>query len=642
MAEETKEQEKKQEEKQDYKAGSIQVLGGLDAVRKRPAMYIGDTQSGGLHHLVFEIVDNSVDEALAGFCNLIKVIINTDGSITIEDNGRGIPVGVMPQYGKSALEIVMTKLHAGGKFDHKIYKVSGGLHGVGISVVNALSEKLIVNVSRDGKVHSQSYSKGKPLGDVKVTGEAEGTGTKITFFPDAQVFEVVEFNFDKLSSRLRELAFLNSGLDIQVKDARTGKEHAFKYEGGITSFTEFLNQNKVALHKVVHLKKEKNDTQLELAMQYNDGYLENIFSFANTINTSEGGTHLSGFKTALTRTLNSYAESKGFLKKGIKISSSDTFEGLAAVISVKLREPQFEGQTKRKLGNSEIKGLVDSMMSAGLTAYLEEHPKVAKLIVYKCVNAAEARMAAKQAKELTRRKSALNSGSLPGKLADCSNTDPAATELYVVEGDSAGGSSKQGRNKEFQAILPLRGKILNVEKARLHKIFHNREIVTLATAIGTGLGNDFDIKKARYHKIIITCDADVDGAHIRTLLLTFFFRYMKPLIESGYVYVAQPPLYRVVKNKKEHYVYNDEKLKELLKEIGEEGASLQRYKGLGEMNPKQLWETTMDPEHRTLVRVNMQDAVEADEVFSLLMGEEVAPRRKFIEKHALEVRNLDV
>ncbi len=628
--------------KQDYGAGSIQVLGGLDAVRTRPSMYIGDTGLGGLHHLVFEIVDNSVDEALAGFCTVVKVSINADGSVTVEDNGRGIPVEIMPQYGKSALEIVMTKLHAGGKFDHKTYKVSGGLHGVGISVVSALSEQLTVSVSREGKIHRQSYSRGKPIDEVTVVGESQTTGTTLTFMPDKEIFESTEFNFETLSSRLREIAFLNSGLEVQIKDERTGKEHTFKYEGGIKSFVEFLNQTKTALHPVICLQKEKSGAQLELAMQYNDGYLETVFSFANTINTLEGGTHLSGFKTALTRTLNSYAEKNGFLKNELKISSSDTLEGLAAVISVRLAEPQFEGQTKRKLGNSDIKGIVDSMVNSGLTSYLDENPKIARLIIEKCSNAAAAREAARHAKDLARRKTALSSGSLPGKLADCSSTDPAVCELYVVEGDSAGGSSKQGRNKEFQAILPLRGKILNVEKARLHKIFGNREIVTLATAIGTGFGEEFDIKKVRYHKIIITCDADVDGAHIRTLLLTFFFRYMKPMIESGYIYVAQPPLYRVVKNKKEYYVYNDARLKELLLEIGEEGVALQRYKGLGEMNPDQLWSTTMDPENRTLLKVTVDDAVEADKIFSLLMGEEVEPRRLFIERHALEVKNLDI
>jgi len=628
--------------KHDYGAGSIQVLGGVEAIRKRPAMYIGDTQTAGLHHLVYEIVDNSVDEALAGHCKIIKITLNTDGSVTVEDDGRGIPVEIMPQYGKSALEIVMTKLHAGGKFDHKTYQVSGGLHGVGISVVNALSSKLTVVVNRAGKVYSQSYSAGKPTTEVTVVGESQTTGTKVTFLPDDTIFETVEVNFETLSSRLREMAFLNSGLQIEIKDARSDKEHIFKYDGGIKSFVEFLNQNKTALHPVIYLKTEKNGTQLELAMQYNSGYLENIFTFANTINTSEGGTHLSGFKTALTRTLNSYADSNHLLKQKLKISSNDTLEGLSAVLSVKLTDPQFEGQTKRKLGNSSIKGLVDSMVNSDFGSYLQENPKLARMIVSKSINAAEAREAAKKAKEITRRKSALNSGSLPGKLADCSNNNPEACELYVVEGDSAGGSSKQGRNREFQAILPLRGKILNVEKARLHKIFNSREIVTLATAIGTGLGNDFNINKVRYHKIIITCDADVDGAHIRTLLLTFFFRYMRPLIDAGYIYVAQPPLYRVVKHKKEYYVYNELKLKELLQEIGEKDISLQRYKGLGEMNPKQLWETTMNPETRSLIKVTVEDSVEADEVFSLLMGEDVEPRRAYIEKHALEVENLDV
>ncbi len=626
----------------EYTGESIKVLGGLDAVRTRPSMYIGDTGTAGLHHLVFEIVDNSVDEALAGFCTVVKVSINADGSVTVEDNGRGIPVEIMPQYGKSALEIVMTKLHAGGKFDHNTYKVSGGLHGVGISVVNALSEKLTVSVMRDGKIYRQNYGRGKPVDEVSVVGESQATGTVVTFLPDKELFETTEFNFEALSSRFREMAFLNSGLEVQIREERTGKEHVFKYDGGIKSFVEFLNQTKMAIHPVIYMQKEKNGAQLELAMQYNDGYLENIFSFANTINTLEGGTHLSGFKTALTRTLNAYAEKSGLLKNELKISSSDTLEGLAAVISVRLTEPQFEGQTKRKLGNSEIKGLVDSMVSSALISYLDENPKIARLIIEKCSSAAAAREAARHAKELARRKTALSSGSLPGKLADCSSTDPSVCELYVVEGDSAGGSSKQGRNREFQAILPLRGKILNVEKARLHKIFSSREIVTLATAIGTGLGEEFELKNVRYHKIIITCDADVDGAHIRTLLLTFFFRYMKPLIEAGYVYIAQPPLYRVTKNKKEYYVYNDAKLKEIILEIGEDGISLQRYKGLGEMNPGQLWSTTMDPENRTLLKVTVDDAVEADKMFSLLMGEEVEPRREFIEKHALEVKNLDI
>ena len=626
---------------QNYGAGSIRVLGGLEGVRVRPSMYIGDTGVTGLHHLILEVVDNSVDEALAGFCTVIKVTLHKDGNVTIEDNGRGVPVDVMPQFGKPAMEVIMTKLHAGGKFDNNTYKVSGGLHGVGISVVNALSEKLIICVSRGGKIHNQNYSKGKPLDEVKIVGDTSATGTKITFTPDAGIFESTEFSFDLVSKRLRELAFLNSGLEVQIKDERTEKENVFRYEGGIKSFVEYLNQNKTDLHPVIYMQKTKGNIQLEMAMRYNSGYSENIFSFANTINTEEGGTHLSGFKSALTRALNSYAERSGMLKKGLKISSNDTLEGIAAVISVKLPDPQFEGQTKKKLGNLSVKGLVDSMVSSGLNSYLEENPRYAKLIIAKCMSAAEAREAARRAKEITRRKTALRSGSLPGKLADCSNTDPELCELYVVEGDSAGGSSKQGRNKEFQAILPLKGKILNVEKARLHKIFNSKEITTLATAIGTGLGEDFDVKKARYHKIIITCDADVDGAHIRTLLLTFFFRQMKPMIEAGYIYVAQPPLYRVVKNKKEYYVYNEEKLEELLNETGRD-ASIQRYKGLGEMNPEQLWETTMNPEKRTLIQVTLEDAVEADKIFTLLMGEVVEPRREFIEQHAMEVRNLDV
>ena len=624
----------------EYGAGSIQMLKGLEAVRKRPAMFIGDSQIAGLHHLVYEIVDNSVDEALGGYCTKVMVTLNKDGSVKVEDDGRGIPVDVMPKVNKPALEVVMTELHAGGKFDNKSYKVSGGLHGVGVSVVNALSERLSVVVRRNGKIYRQSYSRGKPEGPLQETGVSESTGTKITFTPDKEIFETTDYKFDVLSTRLREISFLNPGLEIAIREEQTGKEHVFRYDGGIKSFVEWINKNKTAVHPVIYLKSERNGISLEVSMQYNSTYVENIFSFANTINTNEGGTHLSGFKTALTRALNSYAE-KNNLLKDLKIANNDTLEGLAAVISVKIPEPQFEGQTKRKLGNSEVKGLVYSMVVSGLNSYLEENPKSARQIVYKCIQAAESRESARRARDLTRRKTALSSGSLPGKLADCSSTDPSECELYVVEGDSAGGSSKQGRNRSFQAILPLRGKILNVEKARLLKIFENREIASLGTAIGTGLGEDFNINKVRYHKIIITCDADVDGAHIRTLLLTLFFRYMKDLVEKGYVYVAQPPLYRVFKNKKEHYVYNDEKLKEILDKVGEEGASIQRYKGLGEMNPGQLWETTMNPEKRTLVRVSLEDAVAADKIFSILMGEEVAPRRAFIERHALEVKNLD-
>ncbi|MBI3037029.1 DNA topoisomerase (ATP-hydrolyzing) subunit B [Candidatus Woesearchaeota archaeon] len=627
-----------------YDASSIQVLEGLESVRKRPGMYIGSTDANGLHHLVYEVVDNSVDEALAGYCNRVSVVIHQDGSVTVSDNGRGIPFEVMPKYNKTALEIVMTKLHAGGKFDKKSYKVSGGLHGVGVSVVNGLSAKMTVEVKRDGKVCRQLYELGIPVTGVEFIGEASSgeAGTTVTFAPDGTIFETTEFNFDILSSRLRELAFLNKGLEISIRDERSGKEHTFKYEGGIKSFVEFINQNKKALHDVVYISGQKNGTELEAAFQYNESYLANIFSFVNTINTTEGGTHLSGFRTALTRTINSYAEKKKLLDKDVRISSEDTIEGIAAVISVKIAEPQFEGQTKRKLGNSEVKGLVDSIVGMALATCFEENPKVARTIVEKCVNAAMAREAARKAKDLVRRKTLFEGSSLPGKLADCSSTSAELCELFIVEGDSAGGSCKQARNREYQAVLPLKGKILNVEKARMHKIFASREIVALASAIGTGVGEDFDIAKARYHKIILMCDADVDGSHIRTLLLTFLFRHMRPLIEAGFVYIAQPPLYRVTKNRKDYYVYNDARLSELRQQIGEDGTALQRYKGLGEMNPEQLWSTTMDPERRVLLKVSVDDAVEADKVFTLLMGEEVEPRRMFIEAHALEVKNLDV
>jgi len=624
----------------EYGAEDIQVLTGLSAVRKRPSMYIGDTALRGLHHLVFEAVDNSIDEALAGFCKKIIVIVHKDNSITVIDDGRGIPVGILPKYNKPALEIVMTKLHAGGKFDKKSYKVSGGLHGVGISVVNALSKELSVEVKRDGKVYQQKYSKGDPTTELKIIGESDGNGTNITFLPDNEIFTETEFHFETLSSRLRELAFLNKGLQITLFDERTNKKQEFQYEGGIVSFVEFLNKNKDPLHKVIYFEKEKNGTKLEIAMQYNMGYQENIFTFANNINTQEGGSHLSGFKTALTRTMNRYAEKLKL--NDAKLSSDDVREGLSVVISIQLQEPQFEGQTKTKLGNSEVKGIVESLVNENLGIFLEENPGVAKLIVQKCVNSAKARDAAAKARDLTRRKGALNSHSLPGKLADCSERDPAKTELYIVEGDSAGGSAKQGRNRNFQAILPLRGKILNVEKARLNKIFENNEITIMITALGTGVGEEFDINKLRYHKIIIMTDADVDGAHIRTLLLTFFYRYMNDLITNGHVYIAQPPLYKVSKNKKVHYAYSDEELEKLFGEIGRDNASVQRYKGLGEMNPTQLWETTMDPENRTLLQVSLEDAVEADKIFTILMGDQVEPRRDFIQQHAKEVANLDI
>ena len=793
-------QQAKQEPKTDssYEAKDIQVLAGLSAVRKRPAMYIGNTDIKGLHHLVYEAVDNSIDEALAGFCTKISVIIKKDGSVTVSDNGRGIPVDKHPKLGISAVEVVMTKLHAGGKFDKKIYKVSGGLHGVGISVTNALSKELTVQVRRNGKIYQQKYSQGKTMSQLEVVGDVDPkeTGTTINFIPDSEIFQILDFSFDILSSRLRELAFLNKGINITIEDERDGKKHEFQYDGGIVSFVEYLNKNKNPLHKVVYASKEKNGVQFEYALQYNDGYQENVFSFANNINTHEGGTHLVGFKTALTRVMNNYIEKNKI--KGMKLTSDDTREGLTGVISIKVPEPQFEGQTKTKLGNSEIKGLADSIVNDTLSSFLEENPPIAKTIVFKCMNAANAREAAQKARDLTRRKGALNHGSLPGKLADCSEKDPSKCELFLVEGDSAGGcfsgdtkialadgrdlsfielieehsngkehfcytilddgkigiqkienprktksnaeivkiildndeeivctpdhlfmlrdgayrqasqlkvtdslmpfsenffqddglklvqavenynhkikaiiplqekidvydievpgthnfalssgvfvhnSAKQGRNREFQAVLPLRGKILNVEKARLNKIFENEEITTMITAIGTSVGEEFDLSRARYHKLVIMTDADVDGSHIRTLLLTFFYRHLPYLIEAGYIYIAQPPLYKVSKGKMTKYVYNDEELEKLLAEVGREEAHLQRYKGLGEMNPEQLWETTMDPGNRTILQVAVEDAVEADKMFTLLMGDEVEPRRKFIEMHAKEVVNLDI
>lgn len=625
-----------------YDAKDIQVLAGLSAVRKRPAMYIGSTDVKGLHHLVYEAVDNSIDEALAGFCNKIDVTIKKDGFVTISDNGRGIPVDLHPKLNMSAVEVVMTKLHAGGKFDNKIYKVSGGLHGVGISVTNALSKVLIVQVKRNGKLYEQRYERGKTASPLNIIGEvgSKETGTTVNFLPDNEIFPITEFSFDILSSRLRELAFLNKGIRITLEDERDGKKHEFHYDGGIISFVEYLNNNKNPLHKTIYAMKEKNGIQFEYALQYNDGYQENVFSFANNINTHEGGTHLVGFKTALTRVMNNYVEKSKI--KEMKLTSEDVREGLTAVISIKIPEPQFEGQTKTKLGNSEIKGLVDSIVNDSLGSFLEENPSIGKSVVFKCINAANAREAAQKARDLTRRKGALNHGSLPGKLADCSEKDPAKCELFLVEGDSAGGSAKQGRNREFQAVLPLRGKILNVEKARLNKIFENEEITNMVTAIGTSVGDDFDLIKARYHKLVIMTDADVDGSHIRTLLLTFFYRYMPALIEAGYVYIAQPPLYKVTKGKLSKYVYNDEDMQKYVAEIGREEVHLQRYKGLGEMNPQQLWETTMDPENRTILQVTVQDVVEADKIFTLLMGDEVEPRRKFIEAHAKEVVNLDV
>lgn len=626
-----------------YDACKIQVLEGLEAVRKRPSMYIGSTDYRGLHHLVYEVVDNSVDEALAGYCTTIDVTINRDNSVTVQDDGRGIPVDIHEKYNKSALEVVMTMLHAGGKFDTESYKVSGGLHGVGVSVVNALSEWMEAEVYRNGNIYFQRYHRGKSMGDVEARGTSELTGTKMTFKPDYEVFEVVDISFETISKRLREMAFLNRGIKIKIMDERTGDEKLFHYEGGIVAFVEHLNKNKTTLHQPpIYFQKSRNSTQVEIAIQYNDSYTETVFSFANNINTHEGGTHLSGFKAALTRTANDYAKEHGLVKGAAKLSGEDIREGLTAIISVKLTNPQFEGQTKTKLGNSEVKGIVETLVGEGLGEFLEEHPKEAENIISKSVMAAQAREAARKARELTRRKSALEISSLPGKLADCSEKDASKCELYLVEGDSAGGSAKQGRSRNFQAILPLRGKIINVQKARLNKILNNLEIRALITAIGTGLGDDFDIVKARYHKIIIMTDADVDGAHIRTLLLTFFYQYMRPLIEIGYVYIAQPPLYRIKKGKATHYVYSDAQLEQKLEEMGRQGAGIQRFKGLGEMNPDQLWDTTMDPDTRTLVQVALENAMEADEIFTILMGDKVEPRRLFIEQHAREVKNLDI
>lgn len=825
-----------------YDAKQIQVMEGLEAVRKRPSMYVGSTDARGLHHLVYEVVDNSIDEALAGFCSEIMVLIRLDGSVTIADNGRGIPVDIHEKYQKSALEVVMTMLHSGGKFDQKAYKVSGGLHGVGVSVVCALSEWLEVEVKRGGKLYKQRYEQGKPASQVVVIGSADGTGTTVTFKPDGTIFETTAFNFETIANRLRELAFLNKGIKIYFKDEGSGAEQTFQYEGGIVSFVEYLNKNKNVLHeKPIYFQKQKDSTQIEIAMQYNDSYLENIYAFANNINTHEGGTHLSGFKGALTRVANDYARSRGFLKGEDKLSGEDMREGLTAVISVKLINPQFEGQTKTKLGNSEVKGIVETLVGEGISEYLEENPKAAQVIFEKAIQAAQAREAARKARELVRRKSALEISTLPGKLADCSEKDPKQSELFIVEGDSAGGcfsgdtlvaladgralsfkeivaeraigkehfcysirnegtiglehitnprmtkakaevikvtldtgetiictpdhpfmlrdgsfkpagsltpddslmplyhklsdisepgitidgyemvwdprsllrfdtfcqryfngdaalaceavanfnhrvvaierlkegmdvydievpnthnfalasgvfvhnSAKQGRNRKFQAILPLRGKILNVEKARLTKILKNEEIRALVTACGIGVkdrdngdspaeGEEDVISKARYHTIIIMSDADIDGAHIRTLLLTLFYRYMRPLIEAGFVYIAQPPLYKVKKGKTEVYVYSDGELRKKLEELGQDGVSLQRYKGLGEMNPQQLWETTMNPETRTIFKVTLEDAIKADEIFTILMGDKVEPRREFIENHAKEVKNLDI
>ncbi|CEO14980.1 DNA topoisomerase (ATP-hydrolyzing) subunit B [Paraclostridium sordellii] len=632
--------------KQEYGASQIQVLEGLEPVRKRPGMYIGSTGPRGLHHLVYEIVDNSIDEALAGYCSDIYVSINEDGSIFVRDNGRGIPVEVHPKTGKSTLETVLTVLHAGGKFGGGGYKVSGGLHGVGVSVVNALSEWLVAEVHKDGKIYSQRYEKGVPTSDIKVVGETKVTGTIVQFKPDVTIFDEVEYKYETLEYRLRELAFLNKGVKIVLEDKREGQEKVkeFHYEGGLIEFVKHLNKTKTGIHPdIVYIEKKVKDYMVEVALQYTDGYTENIYSFANNINTHEGGTHLSGFKTAMTKVVNDYSRKNGILKeKDANLLGEDIREGLTAVISIKLPEPQFEGQTKTKLGNTAVRGVVDSVTVEEIGSFLEENPTTARIIVDKALRAQRAREAAKKARELTRRKSVLESTSLPGKLADCAEKDPAKSEIFLVEGDSAGGSAKQGRDRHSQAILPLRGKILNVEKSRLDKILSSDEIRNMITAYGCSIGDDFDLEKARYHKIVIMTDADVDGAHIRTLLLTFFFRYMRPLIENGYVYIAQPPLYKVKKQKKEYYVYSDQELNTLLEQLGRTGIELQRYKGLGEMNAEQLWETTMNPETRTLLQVSIEDAAMADEIFSMLMGDKVAPRKEFIEENARYVRNLDI
>lgn len=639
---ETKENLKIVNPSEKYDASKIQVLKGLEAVRKRPAMYIGDISLRGLHHLIFEVVDNSIDEALAGNCDQIKITLDND-IVSIEDNGSGIPVDIHPTQKKSGLEVIMTMLHAGAKFDDKIYSISGGLHGVGVSVVNALSEFLKAEVYRDGKIWFQSYKRGKPDADIKAIGKTKKTGTKITFKPDMKVFKKIEFNKEIISHRLKELSFLNKGLKLDFEDTKTKTKERYLSHEGIVDLVKYLDSGRTRLHKPIYFNQMQNGIDIEVALEYNDSYTVNIFTFANTINTHEGGTHLIGFKSALTRTLNDYARRHNQLKDNLSLSGEDTREGLTAVVSIKIKNPQFEGQTKTKLGNLEAKGAVESLVNEKLSAFLEENPRYTNIIINKVLVAAKSRLAAKKARELTRRKSLLDSATLPGKLADCSSTNPDECEVFIVEGDSAGGSAKQGRDRRFQAILPLRGKIINVEKSGLNKILSNTEIRTLISAIGCGIGeDDFNASKVRYKKIVIMTDADVDGAHIRTLLLTFFFRFMKDLIDAGIIYIAQPPLYRVRYDKKETYFYSDENLQQFLKSKAAKKYDIQRYKGLGEMNPPQLWQTTMDPEKRMLKKVTMEDAVEADRLFSILMGGEVGPRRKFIEENARYVVNLDV
>lgn len=628
-----------------YDQGAIQVLEGLDPVRKRPGMYIGSTDERGMHHLVTEVVDNSIDEALAGYCDKIIVSIEKDGSCKVVDNGRGIPTGIIPKEGKSAVEVVLTKLHAGGKFGGSGYKISGGLHGVGVSCVNALSEWLEATVYQNGKIYKQIFNRGIAQRPLQEVGTTDRTGTTIQFYPDPEIFETLDFNYDTMKIRLRELAYLNRGLTIQLIDRREepARDETFHYEGGIVQFVESLNKNKETVFpEVIYFDESYENGEVEIAMQYNDSYSETIFAFANNINTEEGGTHLEGFKNSLTKIINDYGKNNNILKGDEKLSGDDVREGLTAVISVKLTNPQFEGQTKTKLGNSEMRTVVAKAMAEGLGSYLEEHPKEAKDLIMKGVLAQKAREAARNARDLARRKSALESTTLPGKLADCSDKDPSLCEIYLVEGDSAGGSAKMGRDRRFQAILPLRGKILNVEKARLHKVLENEEIKTMITAFGAGIKEDFDESKLRYNRIICMTDADVDGSHIRILMLTFFFRFMRPLIENGHVYIAQPPLYKVTKGKTVKYCYSDDELNEYLDSVGRKGNEIQRYKGLGEMDPEQLWETTMDPKSRTLLRVNMDDAIAADEIFTVLMGEQPELRRQFIEDNATLVTELDI
>jgi len=630
---------------QEYDASKIQVLEGLEAVRRRPGMYIGSTDIRGLHHLIYEVVDNAVDEALAGFCTHIEVVILPDSSVKVVDNGRGIPVDIHPQTGKPALEVVMTTLHAGAKFGSGSYKVASGLHGVGVSAVNALSEWMEVEVKRGGFIYRQRYERGKPVTPVKKVGRTQDnvTGTTVHFLPDKEIFKEINYKFETLAQRFREMAFLTKGLTIKFRDERTDQEMTFYFEGGILSFIRYLNKNRTPLHPPFYVEKSVNGTLIEIALQYTDEFSESVFTFANNINTVDGGTHLTGFRSALTRTLNEYARRQGLLKEGDpNLTGEDVREGLTAIVSVKLPEPQFESQTKAKLGNPEVKSQVEAVMSEAFSRWLEENPREAKAIIDKCLTTFRAREAARKARDLVIRKSVLESMTLPGKLADCSLRDPSQTELFIVEGDSAGGSAKQARDRRFQAVLPIRGKILNVEKARLDKILENNEVKAIITALGTGVGEQFNIDNLRYGRIILLCDADVDGAHIRTLLLTLFYRYLPQIIERGHLYIAQPPLYRIQVGKEHYYVYSEEEKEKLVQKFKGKVVSIQRYKGLGEMNPEQLWETTLNPEKRTLLQVTIEDAASADRTFSILMGSSVPPRRRFIQTHARKVRNLDV